>query len=329
MKEITILSLFDGISCGQVALNRVEIPYSNYYASEVDKYAIQIAKKNYPTTIEIGDVTKIYYKDGVLTTENGTFKVGHINLLIGGSPCQSFTFAGKREGMVTEEDIEILTLEQYLDLKEQGFEFKGQSYLFWEYVRLLREINPDRFILENVKMVKHWRDIITSTLGVNPINLNSELVSAQSRKRVYWTNIPGVEQPEDRHITLQSILDSGTVDREKSLCIARRYAGFQGSQDYLRRRYFGKSMGQAAFEGCTPEYQRELWKADPRKVYKDQVGVIRPLTCEEVEKLQTMPVGYTKCIPERWRKEALGNGWTARSYCTYFVLHESSEGYSY
>ena len=155
------------------------------------------------------------------------------------------------------------------------------------------------------------KDEVSKLLGVDYIPIDSALVSAQTRKRVYWTNIPGVEQPEDRGVLLQDILDSGIVDRDKSLCITRRYAGFSGSQSYLRRRYFGKSMGQAVFEGCTPEYQKELWKADDRKEYEDQVGFIRQLTPEETEKLQTLPVGYTSGIPDRWRYECIGNCWTA------------------
>lgn len=165
------------------------------------------------------------------------------------------------------------------------------------------------------------KDEVSKYLGVPYMMIDAALVSGQSRKRVYWFNIPGVEQPEDKGIKLADCIDSGVVDREKSLCIARRYAGFQGSQDYMRRRYFEKSMGQAVFEGCTPEYQRELWEADPRKVYEDQIGRIRQLTCEEVEKLFTMPVGYTKygvddnsekfVVPDRWRYECSGNGWVA------------------
>lgn len=225
---------------------------------------------------------------------NNCCKNRPVRILIGGFPCTKFSIAQKAE-----------------DRETQPYSGEGWE-LFLNYLIAKEKFKPDFFLAENNQSISEAiKTEVSNLLGVDYIPINSELVSAQSRKRVYWTNIPGVEQPEDRHITLQNILDSGTVDREKSLCIARRYAGFQGSQDYLRRRYFGKSMGQAIFEGCTPEYQRELWKADPRKVYEDQVGVIRPLTCEEVEKLQTMPVGYTKCIPERWRKEALGNGWTA------------------
>ena len=200
--------MFDGISCGQVALQKANIPVKQYLASEVDKYAIQITQKNYPSTIQLGDVTKITYKDGTLYTENREYHIGKVDLLIGGSPCQSFTFAGKREGMVTKENIEITTLEQYLELKENGFSFKGQSYLFWEYARLLKEVNPTYFLLENVKMSKHWQDVITKTVGVNPININSELLSAQRRNRLYWTNINKgeIDLPKDKGLLLKDII---------------------------------------------------------------------------------------------------------------------------
>lgn len=194
--------------------------------------------------------------------------------------------------------------------------------LFLNGVIAKEKFKPDFFMVENNHSISQAvKDEVSKYLGVPYMMIDAALVSGQSRKRVYWFNIPGVEQPKDMGITLQSCLDSGVVDREKSLCIARRYAGFNGSQDYLRRRYFGKSMGQAAFEDCTPEYQKELWKADDRKVYEDQKGRIRQLTPEEVERLFTMPVGYTEYgmdedgnifkIPDRWRYECSGNGWVA------------------
>ena len=174
MKGLKVLSLFDGISCGQLAFERAGIPIDTYSASEVCEYSIQITKKNFPNTIEVGDVRDINceaYDD--------------IDILIGGSPCQSFSFAGSMGGMATKEKLDITSLEQYLKLKEDGFEFEGQSYLFWEYVRILRSISPQYFLLENVRMAKKWEQIITDTLGVKPVRINSELVSAQSRERDY------------------------------------------------------------------------------------------------------------------------------------------------
>lgn len=205
---MNVLSLFDGMSCGQQALEKVGIKVDNYYASEIDKYAITVTMANYPNTIQLGSVVDV----------NG-YDLPKIDFLLGGSPCQSFSFAGKRKGMSTKDEQEILTLEHYLELKAEGYEFEGQSYLFWEYMRLLNEVKPKYFLLENVMMSKKWQSVLTQAIGVEPIMINSSLVSAQNRKRLYWTNI-GLEsnglfgdlksiikQPEDKGILLKDILE--------------------------------------------------------------------------------------------------------------------------
>jgi DNA (cytosine-5)-methyltransferase 3A len=209
MKSINVVSLFDGMSCGQIALERAGIKVDNYFASEIDKYGQIVSKANYPNTIYLGDVRNINGKD-----------LPKIDLIIGGSPCQSFSFAGKRKGMSTKDEQEILTLEHYLQLKSEGFEFEGQSYLFWEYMRLLNECNPQYFLLENVEMGEKWEKVLSKAIGVNGIHINSALVSAQNRKRIYWTNIgmkPSglfgdlqsiIEQPKDKGILLKDILES-------------------------------------------------------------------------------------------------------------------------
>lgn len=209
MEGINVLSLFDGMSCGQIALQRAGIKVNNYYASEIDKYAQIVSKANYPNTVYLGDVRNVNSSD-----------LPKIDLLIGGSPCQSFSFAGKRKGMSTKDEQEILTLDHYLRLKDEGFEFEGQSYLFWEYMRLLNECKPKYFLLENVEMGEKWENILSKAVGVNGIHINSALVSAQNRKRIYWTNIgmkPSglfgdlesiIEQPKDKGILLKDILES-------------------------------------------------------------------------------------------------------------------------
>jgi len=206
---MNVLSLFDGMSCGQQALERTGIKVDNYFASEIDKYAIQVTMANYPNTTQLGSVVDV---DG--------YSLPKIDILIGGSPCQSFSFAGKRKGMSTKDEQEILTLDHYLRLKSEGYEFEGQSYLFWEYMRLLNEVKPTYFLLENVMMGEKWEKVLSKAIGVNAIEINSALVSAQNRRRLYWTNIGMeasgffgdlesiIEQPKDREILLRDVLES-------------------------------------------------------------------------------------------------------------------------
>ena len=206
---LRVLSLFDGMSCGQQALERIGVNVLEYYASEIDKHAIAVTMHNYPNTKQLGSVIDV---DG--------YKLPKIDLLIGGSPCQSFSFAGKRKGMSTKCETEILTLEHYLELKSEGYEFEGQSYLFWEYMRLLNETKPKYFLLENVMMGEKWEKILSKAIGVKPIQINSALVSAQNRNRLYWTNIGMqpmglfgdlesiIPQPKDKGILLKNVLES-------------------------------------------------------------------------------------------------------------------------
>ena len=187
MKKINVLSLFDGMSCGQIALDQLGIPVKNYFAAEIDKYAIQIARKNYPDMIHLGDVKNIKTSGTHLMDE---FDCGHkIDLLIGGSPCQGFSFGGK------------------------GLNFDDpRSKLFFEFDRLLKALKPKYFLLENVKMKKESEQVITDYLGVEPVEINSNLVSAQNRKRLYWTNIPMNGLPEDKGIMLKDILEEETAE---------------------------------------------------------------------------------------------------------------------
>lgn len=283
-----VLSLFDGISCGMVALERAGITVDTYYASEIEKHAEAVSAYHYPNIIRLGDVNK--YEE---------WELPQIDLLIGGSPCQDLSIAkANREGL------------------------KGErSGLFWKYVQCLEKFKPKYFLLENNNgMPKEAKDTITEILGVEPIMINSALVSGQSRKRLYWTNIPGVELPCDKGIMLGDVIQSGKVDREKSLCIARRYAGFNGSQDYLRHRYFGKSFGQAVFEGnATVEEHKKAYKEYGKFSGVQLDGEIRQMSHVECERLQTLPDNYTqyeligqevKETPKNARYEMIGNGWT-------------------
>lgn len=274
---MNVLSLFDGISCGRLALARAGIKVDRYVAYEIEPNAIAISKKNYPDIEHKGDVFKAVYN-----------QAEKFDLLIGGSPCTYWSIAKAGRGRET---------------TSSGLGWE----LFSQYVRALKETKPKYFLYENNKSMSPMiKAEITKALGVEPIMLNSSLVSAQNRERLYWTNIQ-VEKPKDKGIYLKDIIEHGTVDREKSLCLTRRYAGFTGSQSYLCRRYFGKSFGQAVFEGDIDKIRNE-WKENP---YFDSLDInIRPLTVVECERLQTLPDNYTKGISERAAKEAIGNGWT-------------------
>jgi len=233
LKGITVLSLFDGMSCGQIALNRVGINIENYYASEIDKYAMQVTQHNYPNTIQIDSVLDITMErlSDFEVLLNGKYIIDTSKvMLIGGSPCQGFSLAGKMKGSSTKCGKDVTTLEQYLQLKEDGFEFDGQSYLFWEYVRVWKAIQPKYFFLENVRVTKQWLPMFNDAMGVEPIMINSALVSAQNRVRYYWTNIPDVTQPDDKDILLKDILERGVSTEEmttkgKSFCLTARYSG--------------------------------------------------------------------------------------------------------
>lgn len=315
-----VLSLFDGISCGRVALERAGIPIEKYYASEIDKYVIQIAQKNYPDTIQLGDVCKL----------DGT-KLKDIDLLIGGSPCQGFSFAGKQLNFVD-----------------------PRSRLFFEFVRILNEVKPKYFLLENVKMKQEYQDIISKYLGVEPVEINSNLVSAQNRKRLYWTNLP-LEIPNDKGIMLKHIaheyadgltaddLSEYIVPFDTTLQILDKEVqtgkvGYFRKDSQANRVYYihGKAvtlcgeagggaakMGQYLFGCITPDRidkrqngQRfnkgdkfyTLTAQDKHGVLVD--GYIRKLTPIECERLQTLPDNYTDGIPKAQRYKSLGNGWT-------------------
>lgn len=347
MKPLTVFSAFDGVGIGLLALKRAGVPIAAYYASEVDKYAISVAKKNHPEIIHVGDVKQCYARN-----------FPQIDLLIGGSPCQDLSIAkANREGL------------------------KGaRSGLFWHFVRLLRTMKPRYFLLENVaSMSKEDKAKITEIMGVEPILINSSLVSAQQRKRLYWTNIPGITQPQDKGISVKDVLESGvpmdlksraiissagrTTEREyfkkqqgtmvaeivksdnylikyrgginnkllngKEKCstlvsgmgadggnipifaepVRLGHFGSRDNQGYRIYSIFGKSvcLKRSPSNGISEFYKIDLPDGD---------YIIRKLTPVECERLQTWPDNYTKIgqsfpISSTQRYKIIGNGWTA------------------
>ena len=272
IKSINILSLFDGISCGRVALERAKIKVNKYYASEIDKNAIKVTMKNYPNTIQLGNVIDV-------KTEN----LEKIDLLIGGSPCQGFSFAGKQ-----------------LNFNDP------RSQLFFEYVRLLKEIrktNPEvKFLLENVRMKKEYQDVISGELGVKPILINSARVSAQNRQRLYWTNIPGIKQPRNKKLSLNKVL--GIIEECKGAA-KRNQVTKDGVKPFLNIRKDNKS-------NCVvSSYSKKLNGVIVNSIF-------RPLTPLECERLQTLPDNYTSDIKELARYKSLGNCWTVNVIVHFF-----------
>lgn len=266
---MNVLSLFDGMSCGQIALNKVGIKYENYFSSEIDEPAIKVTQHNYPKTIQLGDVTKI-------KVEN----LPKINLLIGGSPCQGFSFAGKK-----------------LNFEDE------RSKLFFEFVRLKNELTPKYFLLENVKMKQEWQDVISEQLGVKPIRINSHLVSAAKRDRLYWTNIPNITQPNDKGITFDDINSNSQnwidVDRIEKI------SNWKAQQ---------KPLKNATLIGCGEKLP--CLTARGYNQYHSGMVLItngsryRYLTNEEAEQAHNIPVGYTSICNDRERSHMIGNGWT-------------------
>ena len=226
---------------------------------------------------------------------------GKIDICFAGSPCQRFSSAGKRDGMSTKDD-DIETLTQYLILKEQKYKFNGDSYLYWEFVRILEEAKPTNFLLENVVMIKKWKDIISKSLGVLPIRINSSLVSAQNRDRYYWANIPGITTPEDKVILISDI-------DEKAIggCGTRNQFAGNYYPDGIRKKYDEPNFTvRKDFKSNCLTCGGNLHKIMMNN------GHIRFLTIDEWEKLQTLPVGYTDIpgLSITDRKCSIGNGWT-------------------
>ena len=343
---MNVLSLFDGMSCGQIALNKVGIQYENYFASEIDQHAINVTQHNYPNTIQLGDITKL-----------DVSSLPKIDLLFGGSPCQSFSNAGLRTG------------------------FDGKSGLFWEFVRILNEVKPTHFLLENVKMKKEWEDIITKEMGVEPIEICSSLFSAQKRKRLYWTNIEFSKEFPSSDEVIADVLGVNILNKRENkilmqksdfqVKVRKHYIDKLEFVEFLRT-YKNKTINEissyceapktmvehwfrkdGSFSIPQPEYwfklkecleikddkydkaitefeiknnsfdmAKRIYHIDgkhptlttltgggQRKTITDGTDLFY-LTPEHSERLQTVPIGYTSRATERQRFRMLGNGWT-------------------
>jgi DNA-cytosine methyltransferase len=290
---MNVLSLFDGMSCGQIALNRAGVRYDRYFASEIDKWAIKETQANFPNTIQLGDITKI----------KGS-SLPKIDLVMGGSPCQGFSFAGK------------------------GLNFDDpRSRLFFEFVRLVKETNPTYFLLENVKMKKESEDIITEYMGVNPIEINSSLVSAQNRVRLYWTNILNVKQPDDKNIHLSDILEDIEMSNigairgrylNKGSIIGRRLNTEGKREDYNKSINITQCLEVRATNTTKSNCLTTIAKDNvltPLEIGRHPDAYNKKLpfryfTKKECCRLQTVPEDYFKVSSDSQIRKMLGNGWT-------------------
>ena len=304
-KQVVVVSLFDGLSGGRLAFDKIgHIEVLRYYSSEIDKYAIQVADNNWPqdTPHRLGSVIDV---DGVTLLKEIREEFGDVDIvLIGGSPCQGFSMAGKLKGSSTVDDIDVTTLEQYLELKEQGMEFNGQSYLFWEYVRLMDEIKPKYFMLENVRVTKKWLPMFNTTMGTEGKLINSNLVSGQDRPRYYWSNLQ-YTMPQDMGVKLADILEDIPITQPLSPYMSAEFNGVsrlkKGIFNFTER---DKGVCQTTGSGHGCKY---IILGSP-----DNAIAKRKMTPIEQERTQNLPDDYTKGVPTGKREHMIGNGWTIK-----------------
>lgn len=272
---MNVLSLFDGMSCGQLALEKASVEYNNYFASEIKPIAIKVAKQNFPNTIHIGDVTKLD-----LST------LPKIDLLIGGSPCQDFSI-----------------------LKAKGLGLEGdKSKLFYEYLRVLKQIKPKYFLLENVRMKKESEQQLNEYLGIEGLHINSELVSYQKRPRIYWSNIPSACIPKDRNINFQD-------HKETNYDVCKTYK-LSKVPSHIKMWNDGKGRNSELKVCANVTNRNKVYCLTRKQDRSPNSGLIefddfcRFLTRQELEKAQTVPVGYTNSVSYNQAQDLLGDGWT-------------------
>jgi site-specific DNA-cytosine methylase len=282
---MNVLSLFDGVSCGQLALQRAGVKVENYFASEIDKHAINVTQHHFPNTVQLGSVVGL-----------DTSTLPTIDLLIGGSPCQSFSRSGDNTG------------------------FDGKSGLFWEYIRILNEVKPTYFLLENVEMKKEWEKIITDAVGVEPVMIDSKFFSAQKRQRLYWTNIPFDKNIEDKNIHILDILQPNGTEKtinDHPLVLDINEEGFKirnGTKKGYLYANNGDCVNLEVPKSKTRRGRVSIGKTNTLNTACNY-GVIvdgnmRELNILEYERLQTLPDNYTSLATLNQRKKMIGNGWT-------------------
>lgn len=323
---MNVLSLCDGMSCAMLALERAGIKVDNYFSSEIKPVALDFQKYHYldkktrygslcKNFVQLGDVHKVSYNDGVLTWEGGSQEVS-IDLVCFGSPCQSLSRAMKQDRKI-------------------GLDDPVRSGIFFECERVLKEVGPRYFFMENVVMDKESKGIISSMLGVEPVFVDSALVSAQMRRRLYWTNIPGFVMPEDKGITYQSILRDGYVHRDKARCLAVNHShGYTNGTKTVKSRAFHRFYDMGFLDlvfSSKEDYEKICAYADElsggKKTYnvhyldgcdESRFDGLRFLWKDERARLQTVPEDYVDCLSEKDAADLLGDGWTVEVIALFF-----------
>lgn len=315
---MNVLSLCDGMSCGQITLKELGINVDGYYASEIKDIGIKVTKENFPNTIQIGDLTKISYEDGILHTEVGDYNV-NFDLVIFGSPCQTFSIACKTDRRI-------------------GLEDEMKSGLFLHCNRILKEVNPKYFLMENVASMKNDdRDFISELMGVQPIRINADKVSPALRDRYYWTNLSPLNPLSEIHINLNDILDNGWSNRNKARSLLVSDSRPLTTPVKMFHRYYSTGFTTLIFkskehyEECVKEYERlsigkrKITAKDLDNYEGNVFDGVRYLNQHELEKCQCVPDGYTKCLTRNEAADVLGDGWNIGVIKYFFeVLKEKS-----
>ena len=299
---LNVLSLCDGMSCGHIALDREGVKVNKYFAAEIKDIAVKVTKENYPNTIHIGNVNNISYKDGILHTEIGDFETD-IDIVMFGSPCQTFSIACKTD-------------------KRIGLEDDNKSGLFLQCYRILREVNPKYFFMENVASMKNDdKDFITELMGVDPVKIDAKIISPELRNRYYWTNLNPKRKLEEKDIFLNSILTDGYTDRKKARNLLVSDSRPLTTPVKMFHRYYSTGFTTLIFKNeehykrCVEEYER--LSGGKRKIsakdLDDYTGHIfdgvRYMNQIELEKCQCVPEGYTSCLTRNEAADVLGDGW--------------------
>ena len=319
---MNILSLFGGIECGRVALNNLGVTPDNYLSSEINENSMKIAKHNFPDIKHVGSVTDVdatQLLKSLSVTDVKAKDLPKIDLILAGFPCTDLSRAGRQNGFYG-----IYSLEQYLSLKASNHEFQGQSYLFWEFVRLLKELKPKHFLLENVIMPARWQRLITNTLQLEPFYFNSSDFSGQSRERLYWTNTK-IEVPDViSSLTVKDVLDNTVDDKWHSGTFIPvgdgkddYYHGIKGIGGLLKG---DKKLGLKYSNLNDFKTGRRVYSINGKcptmttgnsTIFK--IGDrFRTLTVLEKERLQGLPDNYTRVrgMADGPRSFGIGNGWT-------------------